>query len=127
MSRITNDVGVLQRAVSETIGDLARERLSLVLFTAVLVYCDARLALVCFTGAPIVLYPLVQFGRRVRRAAAARRRSSTCRTSARRPSPATDREAFGAEARGKPSSFRDASHRFTGRACESPASCRSYR
>jgi subfamily B ATP-binding cassette protein MsbA len=67
MSRITNDVGVLQRAVSETIGDLARESLSLMFFTGVLVYYDARLALVCLTGAPIVIYPLVQFGRRVRR------------------------------------------------------------
>src|SRR4030095_1555043 len=67
MSRITNDVGVLQRAVSETIGDLARETLSLMFFTGVLVYYDARLALVCLTGAPIVIYPLVQFGRRVRR------------------------------------------------------------
>jgi subfamily B ATP-binding cassette protein MsbA len=67
MSRISHDAGLLQRAVSETIGDLARESLSLVFFTAVLVYYDARLALVCFTGAPIVLYPLVKFGRRVRR------------------------------------------------------------
>ena len=67
MSRITNDVGLLQRAVSETIGDLARETLSLVFFTGVLVYYDARLALVCFTGAPIILYPLVRLGRRVRR------------------------------------------------------------
>jgi subfamily B ATP-binding cassette protein MsbA len=55
MSRITNDAGLLQRAVSETIGDLARESLALVFFTAVLVYYDARLALVCFTGAPLVL------------------------------------------------------------------------
>ena len=30
-------------------------------------YYDARLALVCFTGAPLVVYPLAKFGRRVRR------------------------------------------------------------
>ena len=67
MSRITNDVGLLQRAVSETIGALARETLSLVFFIGVLVYYDARLALVCFTGAPIIVYPLVRLGQRVRR------------------------------------------------------------
>jgi len=67
MSRITNDVGLLQRAVSETIGDIARESLSLVFFAIVLFRYDARLALVCFTGAPLILYPLVRLGQRVRR------------------------------------------------------------
>ena len=69
MSRITNDVGQVQRAVSETIGDLTRESLSLVGFAALLFYYDARLALVCLTGAPLVVYPLVRLGQRVRRTA----------------------------------------------------------
>jgi len=69
MSRITNDVGQVQRAVSETIGDLARESLSLLGFAALLFYYDARLALVCLTGAPLVVYPLVRVGQRVRRTA----------------------------------------------------------
>jgi subfamily B ATP-binding cassette protein MsbA len=67
MSRITNDVGQIQRAVSETIGDLARESLALVGFAALLFYYDARLALVCLTGAPIIVYPLVRLGQRIRR------------------------------------------------------------
>ena len=67
MSRITNDVGQVQRAVSETIGDLARETIALVAFAAMLFYYDARLALVCLTGAPLVVYPLVRLGQRVRR------------------------------------------------------------
>jgi len=69
ISRITNDVGQVQRAVSETIGDLTRESLSLVGFAALLFYYDARLALVCLTGAPLVVYPLVRLGQRVRRTA----------------------------------------------------------
>ena len=69
MSRITNDVGQVQRAVSETMGDLARESLSLLGFAALLFYYDARLALVCLTGAPLVVYPLVRLGQRVRRTA----------------------------------------------------------
>jgi subfamily B ATP-binding cassette protein MsbA len=32
-----------------------------------LVYLDARLAIVCLTGAPLVVYPLVRLGQRVRR------------------------------------------------------------
>ena len=67
MSRITNDVGQVQRAVSETLGDLARESLSLIGFAALLFYYDPRLAIVCLPGAPLVVYPLVQLGKRVRR------------------------------------------------------------
>ena len=67
MSRLTNDVSQVQRAASETIGDLIRESLSLVFFVGVLFYNDARLALVCLTGAPLVVYPLTRLGARVRR------------------------------------------------------------
>ena len=66
LSRINNDVGLVQRAVSETIGDLARESLVLVGSVALLFYYDAKLALVCMTAAPLVIYPLVRFGKRVR-------------------------------------------------------------
>ena len=66
MSRITNDVNQVQQAVSETIGDLMREGLSLVGLACYLFYMDARLALVAITGAPVVVYPLVRFGKRIR-------------------------------------------------------------
>jgi subfamily B ATP-binding cassette protein MsbA len=66
MSRITSDVNQVQQAVSETIGDLLREGLSVIGFAAYLFYVDARLALVAVTGAPLVLYPLVKFGKRIR-------------------------------------------------------------
>src|SRR5262245_19304529 len=67
LSRINNDVGQVQQAVSETAGDLARETLSLVGFAALLLYYDARLTLVCMTGAPLIIYPLIRLGQRVRR------------------------------------------------------------
>jgi subfamily B ATP-binding cassette protein MsbA len=67
MSRITNDVGQIQQAVSETLGDLARESLSLIGFAALLFYYDARLAMVSLTSAPLIVYPLVRLGQRVRR------------------------------------------------------------
>ena len=67
MSRVTNDVGQVQQAVSETIGDLIRESLALVGYVAILFWYDARLALVCLTGTPLVIYPLIRLGQRVRR------------------------------------------------------------
>jgi len=66
MSRITNDVNQVQQAVSETVGDLMREGLSVVGLALFLFYKDARLALVAVTGAPLVVYPLVRFGKRIR-------------------------------------------------------------
>jgi subfamily B ATP-binding cassette protein MsbA len=67
MSRITNDVAQIQRAVSETLGDLGRESLAMIFFVVLLFQKDARLAIVCLTGAPLIVYPLVRLGQRVRR------------------------------------------------------------
>ena len=67
MSRITNDVNQVQQAVSETIGDLIREGLTAVGYAAAMFYFEWRLAVVSMVGAPIVVYPLVRLGQRVRR------------------------------------------------------------
>ncbi len=67
MSRVTSDVTQIQQAVSETIGDLLREGLALIGYLALLFYYDARLALVCLTSAPVIVYPLVRLGQKVRR------------------------------------------------------------
>ncbi len=65
-SRITNDVNQVQQAVSETLGDLLREGLSVIGLAVVLFLKDWHLALVAVTGAPIVVYPLVRLGKRIR-------------------------------------------------------------
>jgi subfamily B ATP-binding cassette protein MsbA len=67
LSRINNDVGQVERAVSETAADLARESLAVVGLSALLFYYDARLTIVCLTGAPLIIYPLIRLGQRVRR------------------------------------------------------------
>jgi ABC-type multidrug transport system fused ATPase/permease subunit len=67
LSRVNSDVGHVQQAVSETAGDLARESVAVVALAALLFYYDAWLALFCTISAP----------------------SNSCRTSPRRPSPAT--------------------------------------
>ena len=67
LSKINNDVGQVQQVVSETVGDLARESLALVGYAALLLYYDARLTIVCLTSAPLIVYPLIRLGQRVRR------------------------------------------------------------
>ena len=67
LSRLTNDVAQVQHVVAETVGDLLQEGLSVVFFAGLLFYYDAKLALVCLTGAPIIIYPLAKLGRRLRR------------------------------------------------------------
>jgi subfamily B ATP-binding cassette protein MsbA len=67
LSRLNNDVGQVQQAVSETSGDLARETLALTGFAALLFYYDAWLAVFCLVSAPLVIYPLIRLGQRVRR------------------------------------------------------------
>jgi subfamily B ATP-binding cassette protein MsbA len=67
LSRLTNDVNQVQAAVSETFADLARESLAVVGYAALLFYWDWRLALLVFVAAPLVVYPLVRLGQRVRR------------------------------------------------------------
>ncbi len=67
MSRIGNDVAQVQQAVSETIGDLARESLTALVLAVWLFHIDPRLALFCLIVAPLIVYPLVLLGWRVRR------------------------------------------------------------
>ena len=67
VSRITNDVNQVQSVVSETVADLIRESMALVGFAAAMFYYDWKLALVVTTAAPLVVYPLVRLGQRVRR------------------------------------------------------------
>jgi ATP-binding cassette, subfamily B, bacterial MsbA len=67
VSRITNDVNQVQSVVSETLADLIRESLAVVGFAATMFFLDWRLALVCMTAAPLIVYPLIRLGQRVRR------------------------------------------------------------
>jgi len=67
LSRLTNDIGMVQQAASETLADLLRETLAVVGYVGILFYTDAGLALVCLTGAPLVVYPLVRLGQALRK------------------------------------------------------------
>ncbi|HYN07853.1 MAG TPA: ABC transporter transmembrane domain-containing protein [Vicinamibacterales bacterium] len=67
ISHLTNDVGQVHLAVSETAADLVRESLAVIFYVGLLFYFDWRLALVCLTAAPLIVYPLARLGQRVRR------------------------------------------------------------
>ena len=81
LSRVNNDVGQVQRAVSETIGDLARETLTVFGYAGLLVYLDFKLALVCLTAAHSWSIRSRAWASACATCrAAVRRRSSACRT-----------------------------------------------
>lgn len=67
MSRISNDVNQIQSAASETIADLVRESLTVVALAGYLFWLDANLAVICIAVVPLVVYPLVRLGQRVRK------------------------------------------------------------
>jgi subfamily B ATP-binding cassette protein MsbA len=67
ISRITNDVNQVQMGVSETLADFLRESLAVVGFAWILFTTDWRLALLILTSAPLIVYPLLRLGQRVRR------------------------------------------------------------
>ena len=67
MSRMSHDIMRIQQVVTETTGDLLRETITVFGLAAWLFYLDARLALVSISCAPLVVYPLVRLGQRVRR------------------------------------------------------------
>ncbi|MCX6553232.1 MAG: ABC transporter ATP-binding protein, partial [Acidobacteria bacterium] len=67
LSRLTNDIGQVQQAASETLADLLRETLAVIGYAGILFYTDMGLAVVCLTGAPLVVYPLVRLGQVLRR------------------------------------------------------------
>ena len=67
MSRMMHDVTRIQQAVTVALGDLLRESITVVGLAFWLCFLDVRLALVAMSCAPLVVYPLVRLGQRVRR------------------------------------------------------------
>ena len=68
VSRIVSDVEAVQAAVSIRMGDLLQESVSLVAIMGVVLVMNAELALVTFVVGPLIAIPVVQFGKRLRRA-----------------------------------------------------------
>jgi subfamily B ATP-binding cassette protein MsbA len=66
MSRIINDVGVMQGAVTESVAGLLKETTSIVVLVGVIFYRDWQLAIVAMFVLPFAFLPVVKLGRKVR-------------------------------------------------------------
>ena len=66
ISRITNDVNMIQSSVTNAVTELIRESLKLLGLVAVVFYRSVELALIAMVVFPLVIYPISQFGRRLK-------------------------------------------------------------
>lgn len=67
ISRITNDVNLVQASVSNAITALIKDAMTIVGLTAVVFYRDWKLGLIAFIIFPVALFPIKEFGRRLRK------------------------------------------------------------
>ena len=67
MSRITHDVNIMRTMVSTAVTGVMRDTLTIIGLTCVILYMDWKLALLAFVVLPLAFYPIVEFGRRVRK------------------------------------------------------------
>jgi subfamily B ATP-binding cassette protein MsbA len=67
ISRITYDVVMIQTAISEALADLLYYSLQLILFTFIVFFIHARLALVALVLLPLIGLPAVRIGRLLRK------------------------------------------------------------
>jgi len=66
MSRILNDVNMIQGAVTDAVTGLLKDCFTLVGLVAVIFYRDWKLAMVALVVFPVAVYPIVKFGRKLR-------------------------------------------------------------
>ncbi len=67
ISRVGNDISVMQNAVTNRLLDLVQQSLTLALLVWFLLSTHFQLALVCLVIVPAVVYPVVRFGRGMRK------------------------------------------------------------
>lgn len=67
ISRITNDVNLVQLSVTESITDFIRQSLTLVGLVAAVFYRDWSLAIIAILVFPLVIYPINKFGKRLKK------------------------------------------------------------
>lgn len=67
ISRITNDISLVQGAVSDAFTAILKDAFTIVGLIFVVFYRDWRLAVIAFIVLPFATYPIVAFGRRLRK------------------------------------------------------------
>ncbi|HET6461724.1 MAG TPA: lipid A export permease/ATP-binding protein MsbA [Syntrophales bacterium] len=66
MSRITNDVGYVQGAVSEAVTSLLKDSFTLICLVFVIFYRDWKLGIIAMFVFPLAIYPIAKFGQKMR-------------------------------------------------------------
>jgi len=66
MSRITNDVGLIQGAVSEAVTSLCKDSFTIIGLVFLIFYRDWKLAIIATFVFPLTIYPIAKFGRMMR-------------------------------------------------------------
>jgi subfamily B ATP-binding cassette protein MsbA len=67
VSRVVSDADAIQAAVSTRMGDLLQESVTLLGLIIFVFFLNPVLAVVSFVGAPLIVFPVVQFGKRLRK------------------------------------------------------------
>ena len=67
ISRMINDVNVLQRTISTVVKDLIQHSVTTIFLIGVVVYQDPYLAVIALGVLPLAFYPLVALGKRLRK------------------------------------------------------------
>ncbi len=67
ISRITNDVNLIQGSVSNAITGLIKDIFTVLALTGVVFYRNWRLALIAFIIFPLAIFPIKEFGKRLRK------------------------------------------------------------
>ncbi len=67
MSRITNDVNIVREMVSTAVTSALRDVFTIIGLTFVIFYRDWKMALFALVVLPVAFFPIVEFGRRIRR------------------------------------------------------------
>lgn len=67
ISRVINDVNLIQNTVSDTFTAVLKDALTVIALVFVVFYRDWKLATISFLILPFAIYPIVSFGRRLRK------------------------------------------------------------
>ena len=67
MSRVTNDVGMLQNTAADSAATLLRESLTIIVLAALVISRDWKLAAAAFIAFPLAIYPMIRFSKKMRK------------------------------------------------------------
>ncbi len=67
VSRVTNDALLVRTALTDAAASLLRDSVRIIALISVAFYLDPMLALIAFIGVPFCIYPVILFGKKVKR------------------------------------------------------------